>query len=277
MAHFTRERIDRDWYRGLPVPHTVIRNIDEKTKKAVSRTGGTWTPSSAITIAGAGLELQGLLDLSTHGSKAFPGSGKNFIFGDDDYFRFDTPLSKSIDDTPLLLLGNYTYTREAIPWMNVANTTTPALRTKRPGAFLRVPIRIPDGARLASVEISWAVGQSHSNVPASLPQARVVRISADGTIEKYPDQTDATHDPNGWVSPTRPASGALYTNSNNIQTFTLTYDSTDGERADRSLYSYAVEWIDESGTNAFDPAAGDIGNYLVHLILSVKIPDLKPY
>lgn len=277
MSHFTRERNDAGcYYRGYVGAGnelaTVIRNIDEKTKKAISGTGGTWAPSSAIIIGGAGLELQCGLQLTN--ATAAPGAGKAFRFGDDDYFQFASPVSRTIDDSPLAVLGAFTLQREARAWLAVSNSTTPALRTKHAGARLMLPIRIPDGSRLATLQVGFKVGQAHADVPVVLPTARVVRCAADGTIDQYPDNTTATRTPDGWVSPTRPPSGADWYAAGALQTFDITFDADDGERADTSTYGYAVQWRDESGTNAF---ADDVGNYLVHLKMTIYSQDLRPY
>lgn len=280
MTHFARELSDAGWYRGLKVPASVLLNIDEKTKKAVSGTGGTYTPSSAIIIGGAGLELQ-CGALLYGGATVFPAVGKNYQFTDDDYFRFETPLARTIDDSPLLLLGIVTsIPREAMPAIAATGTVTPSLRTRRQGATLRLPLRIPDGARLSGVDVSFKVGVAHANVPTLLPRARVVRIAASGEVTKYPHQSDATADPDGWVPFARPASGAAWYAAGALQTLSLTYDATQSvqDQADRSAYDYALEWTEESGTNAFaDVASGEMGNHLVHLKLTVHLPDLRPY
>lgn len=276
MSHFTRERNDAGYYRGYVGAGgelaTVLRNIDEKSKKAISGTGGTWAPSSAIIIGGAGMQLQCGMQLTN--ATANPGAGKAFRFGDDDYFQFDAPVARTIDDSPLAICGVFTLQREARAWMEVASTITPALRTKHAGARLMLPLRIPDGSRLGTLQVAFKVGQSHANVPVALPTARVVRCAADGTIDQYPNNTTATRSPDGWVSPARPASGALWYAAGALQAFDITFDEVAGERADTSTYGYAVQWRDESGTDAF---ADDVGNYLVHLKLTVYQPDLRPY
>jgi hypothetical protein len=64
------------------------------------------------------------------------------------------------------------------------------------------------------------------------------------------------------------------------QTFNLTFNSTPSvqDQADRTTYDYAVEWTEESGTNAFDDVgSGATGCLLVHHRLTVHLPDLRPY
>ncbi len=272
MSHFERERPDADWYRGLQIPHTVIRNIDEKTLLAVSGTGGTYAPSSPIILGGEGVELQSAMLLSGTAT-AFPAVGKNYIFGDDDYFRFSALRDRTIIDSPTLLLAKDTLQREARPWGSTS-TVAPTLRTKRPRARLLMPIRIPDGSYLATVVVAFKVGQSHANVPANLPRMRVVRIGTDGVIEQHPNPSSALYDPEGWVRFPVPASGAAWYDSGNVQTMPLYYDYANTEAADSASYGYAVEWEDEWGTNSF---ADDVGNHLVYLQTTVYQADVRPY
>lgn len=271
MTRFARERADHLWYRGLKIPVDVVRNIDEKTKKAVSGNGGSWAPSSSIIIGGAGVEFQCGVQLTN--ATAAPAGGNVFRFGDDDYFKNSALVARTIDDSPLAILGSFSMQREARPWMAVATTTTPAIRTKRAGAFLRFPIRVPDGSRLSTVEIGFKVGQSHSSLPATLPSARVVRMSADGVIEQYPHSASTIYEPEGWVSPNA-VSGAGWYNAGAIQTLTLSYSYLLADPADSSLYAYAVEWREEEGANSF---TDDIGTYLLHFRQTVYQADLRPY
>lgn len=277
MAHYARELSDEAWYRGLKVPQTVLRNIDEKTKKAVSESGGTWAPSSAIVIGGAGLELQCRLTLSSS-AQCFPGAAYDYQFGDDDYFKIDGTYSRDILDSPLLVQGlrSSGFPREVIPIF--AGATLPCIRFRRNGAFFRMPIRLPDGARLSNIEVSFRVTTSHANVPKYLLRARAVRIATDGTVTAYPNQTNATVQPGGWVQPTRPATGALWFNSGSVQTFNLTFTSTTAqERASTALYGYAVEFLEESGTNAWNDSTTETGTEIRMVKTSFVYPDLRPY
>lgn len=277
MTHYTRERSDQDWYRGLRVPHTVIRNIDEKTKKAVSGTGGTYAPSTSITIGGAGLELQCSMQLSgSPGAQAKPAAGKVFRFGAADYFKNEASVLRTLVDSPLLMgLGHQAMQREARPWFESTGTNPPCIRTRRKRALVRMPLRLPDGAILSSVEIGFKVGVAHANAPVILPRARVVRITVDGVIEPYPHWLSSFTDPEGWVVLATPVSGAAYYNGGAGQTLTLTFDTTQGDVVDTSTYGYAVEWKEESGgSTSFADASG---NYIVYLKSSFYQNDLRPY
>lgn len=272
MSRFARELPDTGWYRGLKVPETVIRNIDQKTLLAVSGTGSTHAPSAAIILGGAGLELQCAM-LLANAAAVLPAVGKNYKFGDDDYFKFDALRARTIVDSPCLMLAKDTLQREARPWGSVS-TLALSLRTKRANAHLLMPIRVPDGSFLSSVEIGFKVGQSHAGIPDNMPKARVVRISTDGKLQQHPNPSSAVYDPDGWNQFPVPASGAAWYAAGVLQTMTLSYDYTLVPAADTSTYGYAVEWYDEWGTNAF---ADDIGTYLIYLKLTVYEPDLRPY
>lgn len=282
MANFTRERTDRDWYRGLKIPHTVIRNIDEKTKKAVSGTGGNYNPSSLLTIGGAGLELQGTLNMLL--GKAQP---TVFRFGDDDYFKHRRPVIRTILESCTVLLANI-IPREFGNDSTVAMANQPFILTRRNGSFLRIPLRIPDGAKLEQVTLSFAIGVEHANVPANLPKMRVVRIKRDGTIEKYPGDVSLMTslallvDDDGWLTMTRPASGVLYYNGGAVQTMSITFNPVIDAAIDTTQYAYALEFVDEWGTNSFNDMNGGAAiavqsNKLFTIAMKIHHLDLRPY
>lgn len=270
MANFTRERTDADWHRGLKVPHLVIRNIDEKTKKAVSGSGGTYNLSGAtIDIGGAGIELQSALRLSG-GAVAIPSGSKVFRFGDDDYFKHGVAQSRSIQVSPLQLIAGDQVPRT---WYiqdltNVGVNPAPTFRRAR--AIGRFPVPIPDGAILTTLTIVFAVSQSHANVPQLMPAARVIRIDANGDITKLPLSVDSNEDPDGWRAVERPASGAAWYNSGNDQSFTRGYSGA-GEPADSSRYGYFLEWREEAGSSSAP------GTRISRFSMTVLQRDLRPY
>ena len=271
MAHFTRELTDAAWYHYRTVDATILRNIDEKTKKAISGSGGTYTPTAAIIIGGDGIELQCKAVVGS-GAVAQPGAGKFFIFGDDDYFTHSTPTARIIRQNVLENLSGYaSFQGEAQPWMDNVLTVVPSLRFMRQAGFVRIPLRLPDGAILTQVTIGFKVGQSHANVPQHLPRARIVRVLKDGTIEPLPNPTDPS-DFNGWHSPDTPASGAAWYNAGALQT--LTFDYGGNEKIDTDTYGYALEFKEEHGTNAY---TDENGNILVYIEFNVTLADLRPY
>ena len=271
MTAYTRERSDADWYRGLKIPAVVIRNIDEKTEKAVTGRGGVWAPSSPIIIGGEGIELQCAMLLS--GATVAPAAGKAIRFGDDDYFVHGTPQTRTIDQSPWELLATERRPRVAVPICDTTIAVVPFLRTVRAGALLRLLLRIPDNSIVTSLAIDFIVGQAHANVPTHLPKARLVRIAADGTITPYPSPTSSIVDNDGWVEPALPGSGAAWYAAGAVQTLTLSYSIT-GAVTDTDTYAYALEWKEENGTNAFTDY---IGNILQHVRFTVTQSELSPY
>jgi hypothetical protein len=268
MAHFTRELSDAGWYRGLKVPQTVIRNIDEKTKKAVSGTGGTYNPAAAIIIGGAGIELQS--QLSVGSSAAFPGAGKNFIFGDNDFFQYESPVTKVVT-TPSAVVSYWTTPRQFLYRYSENLAQKPALQSRQPGASMRFPLRIPNGSVLSSVSLKLIVGTSHTNPPQYMPRMRIVRVTAAGVVEKHPNVSTASADADGWVQFTRPATGTLWVNSGNPNTLTIEFSTLSMLRSDVSTYGYHAEYRDEYGTDA------KAGNVILGFDASVLIQDIRPY
>ncbi len=277
MAHFERERTDARWYQGLLVPPETLLNIDEKTKKAISGTGGTHTPSAPVIIGGAGLELQSAVQFSGTAA-AFPATGKNYTFGDDDYFKYANEQTLTVDDAPFLA-GQHLELHARQARLVIVPTHLQFIRT---GARVRLPLRLPDGARLVEVVLRFIVGSAHTSVPEFLPTARVVRIDKNGVVEPHPTFGSAA-DPNGWHQPIvrAPASGANWYLAATLQTMTLPFNYVDAIRADRSTYDYALEWVDEHGDGAYNPLPpfGDPanGNRLFQILVTYRITDLRPY
>lgn len=288
MSRFVRELADSAYYRGMKIPHLLPRNIDEKTKKAVTSSGGTWAPVTPIYIFGEGLELQSSMVLSGT-AQAAPAAGKAFIFGDDDYFKLGTPNARGIDCSPVfattLTQGRgfvpSTMTGpgggpppDAVPSLVNAFWPYPDGIPRNMAMFVRVPIIIPDGTRLTQVILYFTVGQTHTAIPQYLPRMRVARIAKDGVITGFPGGTTVGVDPDGWCSPPQPASAAAWNNALGVQSFTMTFDPN-GAPVDRSLYDFAFEFYDESGTNG--QTAVMTNNRLHHIQVSVKHFDLRPW
>lgn len=176
MAHFQRELSDAAWRLGLTSGlATVLRNIDEKTRKAINGKGGAWNPSAPIVIGGAGVELLGSMTLSG-GGHAQPDAGKNYTFGGDHTF-----LLSSRTHTIVTSLAE---SSRGIPLRDFRiDSSTFGLAGQRPGAVAMLPLRVHDGATI----------QSPVTVNADLPNtytlssggqaggARIVKIGRDGS------------------------------------------------------------------------------------------------
>lgn len=118
------------------------------------------------------------------------------------------------------------------------------------GAEYRVPLNrvLRDGATLDSVTLNFRVTSSHANVPAFLPQMFIERL----------DNIPGPGSPNGsnlvihsgspyYVA--APGSGAAWYAAGAFQS--VTRNMSGYNVIDKSLYSYEMVFIDESGSNSF--------------------------
>jgi hypothetical protein len=102
------------------------------------------------------------------------------------------------------------------------------------------------GMRLALVTAVFAVGQSHSGVPAILPDLRCYRTQSLATLGVAPSAGDSLLAAIDAPFPT-PGSGSAYYASGNLQAWSLTPDQNNVIDATRRYY---VLLLDESGANA---------------------------
>ena len=254
MAHFVRTKDDAAWKRGFFVAGAVMRDLDDKTSKAVDgHSGGTYTPSAAMIIGGAGVGVTGLWTLGASAYARPSGGSTLFVFGkntDDDAFLFGsghTGLTRSLFQTILesygVFLGDFTNL------FTGGSTVTDGIQPTQHEARFFVPFRTHDGATIDSVAVDLQVIETHAAVPQYLPRFRVVRVSADGVIEALRSE-DTTTDSDGFqnFSPT-PATAGAWNAAQAIQSFT--YTCTQNNVIDLATYSYFLEIIEEGGTGAW--------------------------
>ena len=113
------------------------------------------------------------------------------------------------------------------------------------GSTWAIPLkRLHQGATLASLSVSFVVGQSHTGVPVTLPRLSLVRYTF-GT--ETSGVTLNVTDPQ--IFPT-PGSGSAYYDGGNIQF--IEYVCGRNNVIDDSQYNYVLLITDESGTNSLD-------------------------
>ena len=257
MAHHTRELSDENWLIA-PLDATVIRNLDEKTKKNVSGVGGgLYEPTAPIAIGGAGMRLLGPYNQLTGASSSIEtGPNKHIVHArldGDDYIALDPDHP----DTLRALTTNVGPVGCDFAFVVQDNLFgSPGVTTRRTGvAFWSAPIRVHNKGRLLSFDLSWAVTQSHASVPASRPQFRVVRVDRKGKVEPLRIASDT--DPNGFILLGDPTSGAAYSASTNPQFANYAVNQTALAKVDTSQYVYHAEFVEESGTNSFTSTNGN--------------------
>jgi hypothetical protein len=237
--HFARTRTDAQWVNGLSIDASVLRDLDQKLFQSISGDGGgTWAPTSPIEIGGQGLIASGPCVVTGANGRIMTWAGSRFVLGDNDF--------------PILLPGHASSTRTLVNSCILAfadhevRISGANVQTTVTGSRLVIPFsRVHHGATLTQAVFNFAVGTAHSNVPARLPQFRVVRVDAQGNISPLHVSASA---PDGYLSPPTPQSGADWYAQGLPQPFTYVCDRNNV--IDVGSFTYAAQIIEESGVNS---------------------------
>lgn len=106
---------------------------------------------------------------------------------------------------------------------------------------LVLPGCLHNGATLSVVTVRFQVGQSHSSVPATLPNFQMFRVS-------WPNGGFQVVETLGSAGSPTPSTGASWYSSGNTQEFGLVL--TQNNVIDRTTYTYYLGIVDEHGTNS---------------------------
>lgn len=281
---------DTFYVNGNAIPATYFQGLDSAQSQAVNAdAGGTWSPSSAIGIDGAGMWATGPWSLGGSPSIEAPSGDSLWLtHGDNDWVELGSghaastrTLRRSLGtaaDTSYWTPGNPT---NGQPSLAMAAATQGAVvqgvaSSFLGGARLTMPLRVHNGASLvgAAVALYFVIGNAHSGgLPASFPQMRVLRIDMFGNA--VPLGTDPTVPGwlgDGWQSVfggSPPASPSAYYNSGTEWGVTYTCDA--GTVVDTSRFAYVVQVLDESGTGSM------VGNvFFAEASGNSLIQDLRP-
>lgn len=249
MAHLNRILSDAVLIRGYITLGIDLAKIDTNIFKALNGDkGGTWSPTSSITIAGKGVVVAGPGPWTMSGTtvKVTTGPNKPILFGKGDktdYFGIATGHVGAAFSTFVRFIESFTKN------VGVKDDSTTGVLTTVPGVRFFTPLRVFSGApKIDSVQVVFLVLQAHASVPQYLPKMRVIAVSVDGTVTPL-RTADSTTDSDGFKYFPTPVSGAAWYNGGAIQTFTYTCNVI--KPVDVSTYSYFVEFVDESGTGSF--------------------------
>jgi hypothetical protein len=238
MSHFSRTR--SDWFDGYAPTGADFDDLDGKTVKALDgKSGGTYSPSSAIVIGGAGLQMVGATLALNAAIVVQPGAGKVLEFGNNDYPKYD-PVPYASKFTVSAQIGLISSNIG-----DVSRTGLASIDIDNLGAVGRVPLRVHDNSLITVANFHFIIIGS-ARIPSQLPRFRVVRVDATGLVEPLRQAFDVDQD--GWISMVTPVSGAAYINGNSTQ-FTQ-YPCNINNTVDSSKYLYIAEFMEESGANS---------------------------
>jgi hypothetical protein len=244
MTHNARLNPDTFYVNGKPIPASYFQGIDTAQSKAVNGdAGGTWAPSSAIQVGGAGIWLGGGLHVVGPGATVQTGTGYRILH--------------AANDVPVLGGGHAFNNRELVTNAGNGADTNPSSFTLAPygfgstfgggmvslttGARLVVPIRVHDGASFTRAQVNVVVNGGHSVLPKVLPALSVIAVDSSGTV------TTLGFSP--WVAMSSPGNVGAY----NGQRLSIVYpvgSGSGGVIIDRSQFVYYALIADESGAGA---------------------------
>ena len=241
------------WYNGYTPTPADFAALDQALEQLVNGDGGgIWYPSAPVVVGGAGLWLTSSSYL-TQGALVVATTGVPISFGDSDYFLFQNHVSNT-----RTLLQSFLNISPQTGWIEGASTQL--------GARGLLPLRVPNGATLSTVVLTFQVGASHSGIPANMAKFRVCAVSPSGVVT--PMATTGV-DVNGFLPLATPASGSAWYAGGGFQT--ATYTCTTSNVIDLA-HTYFLEVVDESGTNA------KVGNVYVQAALNLTgIADNRPW
>ncbi len=264
MAHNTRIRIDGAWMIGPPVLSGEWLTLDTNLTKALNGDGGgTWTPTSVVTIGGAGMWFAG--QTVTFGGTSSQVStsvsaNKHIVHDDNDH----VVLASGHAGRSRTLVTTWARARAGGERDIDTGLAHESIVSTVAGANFIVPLAVHNGATFASATFRFAVSSNHGP-PAILPRFRVF------SLDKVGNRTSlVTNGAAGYVqfTPT-PASGSAWFSSGAAQAFTVTLDG--GVIVDTSTFTYWAEVVDEDGAGALP------GNSYFDIACAfTNITDLRP-
>lgn len=263
------------------IPASYFQGLDgAQTAGLDGDAGGTWAPSGTIEIFnGAGMWCAGTWTLSppSHGTvQVFLSNNTTsaLTHGDSDYItlasghslstRFlqtQISLGKDASGCPTLQVYTAPGGGQAAGIMGPTAVMVPVPPTSsagsagygmancpiasypyRPGGRIVAPLSVHNGSTIDNVTVFFTISSAHTAEPDVLPQFRVHKVDIAGNLTPL---NSTTPNGSGFLEMPWPGSVATYKTT----TF-FVYTCDLGVVIDTSTYSYFVEIIDESGTNA---------------------------
>lgn len=252
MAAFTRELPDSGWYTcRIPGIAAALRNMDEKTTLAANgAAGSTHAPAAKIFVDGAGMVCAGLwLMAGDFVRESSPAALRHGAGHANDYVRLlvgHPGASRSLATSmqPIvseIYLGEYTTSDNNL-----------SVNARYPGVRAMFPIVPHDRSTITSLRLRFKVTSAHANLPA-LPRFRLVRVDEAGNVEPLHTPRSGAYRDDGFLDlPTNATTASNYVAGNAFQWSNL-YETDRLNVVDLSRYAYFVDFIEESGPQAFTP------------------------
>lgn len=254
MSHFSRTHPDAGW-AGIVTLQSDWQSLADKGFESVNGDqGGTYAPSSFISISASGMSVTGPTEVNYGGFLKTLASSR-FKLGNNEW-----PSLGPSHVGRTRVLRSPVHTRLCTPHYHFADCPTYTGSIQAIACTIvsqagleqpecHIPLRVHDGARLASGIVKIRVPTPRSKSPVQLPRLRVIRVDKSGLIESLRAPSD-TVDADGYSSFPAVASGDAWYAGGAAQAWTFTTDQNNV--IDVSSYVYYVQFIEEVGTT--DPS-----------------------
>jgi hypothetical protein len=247
---------DTFYVNGTPIPASYFQQLDSAQAQAINGdAGGGWFPTAPINVGGAGMWCCGPWTIGTASNQQIItplGSGKRIVLAANDL----------VELAPNHLLSTRTLVTPCADGVSCGGpVSSPVSSTVQPSPFVSaligrgqgsrwlIPLRVYNGATLASASLTFFVSQTHVALP-TMPQMRIYALTlATGVITPL-GPTIPDIGSSGFQSFPAPANVGAY----NGQTLTLTYSVNAGVVIDTSANVYLAEIVDESVNKSGDGA-----------------------
>jgi hypothetical protein len=274
------------YVQGAVLGATTLQALDTAQYEAINgNAGGTWSPGATIVVGGSGMWATGLWQVGSSPSvMGATGGTARLTHGTSDWvnlasghFYSSRTLRTSLGpaaDTSFWTPGQDGNGLPSIAYNSASRAAVVQGVTQGNflgGARLAMPLRVHNGGTLTEVAVFYKIAGPRTALPANVPQMRVVQLDMLGNctpLETAAVQASSQYQGNGWIAfNISTASPSAYYDGGVLRSAVYLCNAV----INTALYAYAVQVIDESGSNALS------GNVFIQaLAYESGIPDIRP-
>ncbi len=228
------------------------QDLADKAFKSINGDkGGTWAPTTPIVVNSAGMVVTGPAEVN-YGGVLKTTAGARFQLGNGEYPKLGpnhvgrtrvlrSPMHARIAGSRYHFADCPAYVGSL---QTIALTVATTAGLEQPTCH--IPLRVHDGARLASGAVKIRVPAPRAKAPIKMPRLRVIRVDRDGQIESL-RAPSATVDAEGYSSFPVATSGDAWCAGGAAQSWPFTCEQN--HTIDTSLFVYYLQLTEEVGTS----------------------------
>lgn len=228
------------------------QNLADKAFKSINGDlGGTWAPTTPIIINTSGMTVSGPTEVN-YGGVLKSTAGSRFQLGNNEWPKLGpNHVGRSrVLRTPMhtRLAGSRYHFPDCPAYVGSIQSialTVLSFPSQLEQPACHIPLRVHDGARLASGVMKYRVPVSRAKAPVRMPRVRIIRVDKDGKIESLRAQS-ATVDVDGYSYFPTVTSGDAWFAGGVAQSWAFTCDQN--HTIDTSLFVYYLQLTEEIGT-----------------------------